>query len=98
MIFYISSNCNAVLDQFRSRLISQSFKDISVRQKLLRYFNGTIIWTFFVPLTPVWPVTFALILNASAIELATEKSIIVLLSAKSCSSLQYCHKVPDVFE
>ena len=45
-------------DQFRSRVISQLIKRISrVLQKLLTYFTGTIISTFFVSLSPVWPVS-----------------------------------------
>ena len=33
-------------------------------QKLLKNFNGTNIWTYFVPsFSPVWPVTFYLYLN-----------------------------------
>ena len=44
-------------DQIKIRLISQLIKGISrVVQKLLKYFNGTIIPTFFVPLSPVAPV------------------------------------------
>ena len=44
-----------ILDQFRSRLISKLMKCISgILQKLLRYFNGTIISTLFVPSFPVY--------------------------------------------
>ena len=33
-------------------------------QKLLKHFNGTIIWTSFVPsFSPVWPVIYCLYLN-----------------------------------
>ena len=73
------------LDYFRSRLIYKLIEDISgVLQKLFRYFNGTIISTFFVPLLSVWLVIFSLILIA--------------LAAKAGSSRQYCYKIPDVFE
>ena len=44
-------------DQVKRILISQLINDISwVLQKLLKYFNDTIIWTFFSPSFPVWPV------------------------------------------
>ena len=46
------------------RLISQFTNGISsVLQKLLKYFNGTIIPTFFVPSFPVEQVIFCLNLN-----------------------------------
>ena len=84
--------------QFRSRLISQLIKDISrVLQKLLRYFNGTIISTFFVPFLPAWPVIYSFILNELVSTLTSLKLISPLL-AKAGSSLQYCYKIPDVFE
>ena len=55
-------------DQFRSRVISQLIKVIAgVFQKLLRYFNGTIISTISVPLSPVSHVNFTLRLNESVI-------------------------------
>ena len=45
--------------QVRMRLISQLINGISrVLQKLLKYFNGTIISTFFVSSFPVEPVIF----------------------------------------
>ena len=70
-------------------LSSQLINGISrVLQKLLKYFNGTIILTFFVlPVAGVFPVTFILDLSDSDY---------VMLSFGS--SLQYCHKLPDVFE
>ena len=43
------------------RLIPKLINSISrVLQKLLKYFNGTIILTVFIPLSPVTPVTFCL--------------------------------------
>ena len=42
--------------------------------------------------------SFFFILNKSVIALASVKSIIALLAPKAGSSLQYCHKIPDVFE
>ena len=66
-------------DQFRSRVILQLIKRISrVLQKLLTYFNGTIISTFFVSLSPVWPVS----LNES-VTLASVKSVTSPLSTGS---------------
>ena len=59
-----------------------------VHQKLLKYFNGTIISIFFVlPSAGVFPVIFALGLNDFE-------------SAKLSfgSSLLYYHKLPDVSE
>ena len=51
-------------DQDRTRLISQLINGISrVFQKVLKYFNITIISTFFVPSSPVEPVIFCLNLN-----------------------------------
>ena len=51
-------------DQVRMRLISQLVNGISrVLEKVLKYFCGTIIWTAFVPSSPVEPVIFCLNLN-----------------------------------
>ena len=86
------------LDQFRSRLISQLIESISrVLQKLLRYFNGTIILTSVLPLSPVLPVTFSFILNKSVVALSALKAVIALSASKVSSSLKYCHKVQDIF-
>ena len=54
-----------------------------VLQKLHRYFNGTIISTFFVPLLPVWPVDFSLRLKDSELALASVKSVIAPSSFKN---------------
>ena len=55
-------------DHVKIRLTSQLIKGISkVLQKLLKYFNGTIISTSFVPSSPVSPVIFALNLNESVV-------------------------------
>ena len=44
-------------DQVGMTLISQLFNSISrVFQKLLKYFNATIIWTVFIPSFPVEPI------------------------------------------
>ena len=58
----------AIIKQFASqvkmKLISQLITSIfRVLQKLLSYFNGTIIATSFVSSVPVWPVIFCLILK-----------------------------------
>ena len=51
-------------DKVKKILISQLINGISRGlQKLLKYFNGIIIWTSFVPSFPVWPVNFSLDLN-----------------------------------
>ena len=71
------------------RLTSQLINGISrVFQKLLKYFNGTIISTFFVlPSAGVFPVIFILDLNDSE-----------CAKLSFGSSLSYCHKLPDAFE
>ena len=58
--------------------------------KLLRYFNCTIILTYFMPLVPVWPGFFYLILNKSVVALAALNSLIALV-VETGSSLQYCN-------
>ena len=62
----------------------------SVLQKLLRYFNGTIISTLFVPPFPVCPVIWCLNLNEALLLLSAGKSIIVSLSIRAVVS----HKLP----
>ena len=71
------------------RLTSQLINGISrVLQKLLKYFNGTISLTSFsLPAAGVFLVISILDLNYSE----CPKLLLV-------SSLQYCHKLPDVFE
>ena len=85
-------------DQVKMRLISQSIKSISrVLQKLLKYFNGTIISTSFLPVTAsVLPVIFCLNLNEELLSAASKLAIAPAL-VKAGSSLYYCHKVPDIF-
>ena len=80
------------------RLISQLIKGIlRFLQKLLKYFNGTIISTFFVPAAADLSVVFCLNLNEALLS-AVEKLSIAPASVKSGSSLWYCHKLSDVFE
>ena len=65
------------LDHLSWRLISQLIKDISsALQKLLRYFNGIIISTFFVPPFPVCLVICCLNLNEILLLLLAGKPII----------------------
>ena len=45
------------------------------------------------PFLPALPVTFSVVLSEPAIALAVVKSEIVTSSAKTGSSLQYCHKI-----
>ena len=76
------------------RLISQLFNGVSIAlQKLLKYFNGTVISTFFVPSFPVEPVSFCLSLNEA---LSPGKSTRVPSSSFK-AGLHYCHKLLDVF-
>ena len=85
-------------DQFKISSTSQLIKGISrVLQKLLKYFNGTIISTLIIPLSLVWPVIFVLKLNES-VAIAPLKSAISPSSSTAGISLQYCHRLPDVFE
>ena len=72
---------------------SQLIKGISrVLQKLLKYFDGTIISTLFIlPSSSVWPVIFVLKLNESVV-LAPLKSTMLPALFTTCISLQYCHK------
>ena len=61
-------------------------------EKLLKYFNGTAIFTpFFMPLFPVLPIIFDLYLNDD--ELSTVK-----LTSPSISPLLKFHKLPEVSE
>ena len=76
------------LDQVRKRLSSQLIKGISrVLQKVLTYFNGSIISTFFAPLASVSPVIFYLYLNDLLLRLAAVQSTIVSALFKDGSSL-----------
>ena len=72
-------------DQDRTRLISQLINGISrVFQKVLKYFNITIISTFFVPSSPIEPVIFYLNLNEA---LLPGKLTVAPVSFKAGSSL-----------
>ena len=55
------------------------------------------IFQFFLPLFPVLPVIFSLILNKSVVELSALKSVIAL-AAKTSLSLTNFPKIPHVFE
>ena len=86
-----------VHDHVKMRLTSQLIKGISkVLQKLLKYFSGTIISTFFVPSSPVIPVIFTLKLIES-VGLPAVNSVISSLLSWAGVSLQYCYKLPVVF-
>ena len=76
-------------DHAKIRLISQLIKEIfRVLQKLLKYFSGTIISTFFVLSSPVGPVIFTLKLNES-VRLFSANSTIALLLSTAGISFQY---------
>ena len=84
-LFAVPATKMHFLDRFNWRLISQLIKGISsVLQKLLRYFNGTIISTSFVP--PGWPVICCLNLN-EALLLSAGNSVILSLLSRAGSSL-----------
>ena len=73
--------------QVRIRLIWQLISDISrVLQKLLKYFNDTIISTSFVPILPVKPVILSLSLNDAMLS-AAWKLAIATAAVKACSSV-----------
>ena len=80
--------------QVKIRLTSQLFEGISrILQKLLKYFNETIISTLSIlSLLSVLPVTFALKLNGSVVSapLNSEKSPLSFTARKS---LQYCFQM-----
>ena len=67
MVYFVIPVAEEIIqfsDQIKNKLISQLIKGISkVLQKLLRYFSGTIISSFFVPLFSVRPVIYSFILN-----------------------------------
>ena len=70
------------VDQVRIRLISQLLNDISkVLQKLMKYFNGTIILIFFVPSFSVLPIIFVLNLNEALLLSSGGKSAIAPLAS-----------------
>ena len=74
-------------DQVRLRVISQFISAISrVRPKLIKYFNGTTISSFKVPVLPVLFISLDLDLNYSEF---------VVLSPGS--SLQYFQRLFNVF-
>ena len=76
-----------IADQIRIRLISQLINGISrVFQKLIKYFDGTIIQTFFSPFL-VLPAIFVLNLNKALLLLSAGKSVIAPLAFKNGSSL-----------
>ena len=50
------------------------------------------------PFSPVWPFTFASLLNKFVIALAALKTVMPLLATEAGSSPQYCYKIPDDFE
>ena len=69
-----------LLGQVRIRLISQLINGIvRVLQKLLKYFNHTLILTFFVPSFSVLPI-FVLNLNEALLLLSVGKSAITPLA------------------
>ena len=91
-----------IITQFSNQVkissTSQLLKGISrVFQKLLRYFSGNILLTLIIPSSLFWPVIFVLKLNES-VALAPLKLVIFPASFTAGISLQYCHKLPDVFE
>ena len=88
-VYPVAEEITQAGDHVKIRLTSQLINGISrVLQKLLKYFNGTIISTSFVlPAAGVFPVIFILDLNDS--------DCVMLLFG---SSLWYYHKLPDVFE
>ena len=87
------------LDHFNWILISQLIKGISsVLQKLLIFFNGTIILTSFMPPFPTCPVIFCLKLNEVQLLLSLGKSKIVSLISKLVHLyIQLACSIPGIF-
>ena len=47
---------------------------------------------------PLLPVVISFDLNESIVALSAVKSTILSLASQADLSLQYCHKIPDIFE
>ena len=78
------------------RLNSQLINAILIiLQKLLKYFNGAIILTAFLPLFLVKSVIFCLYLNEALLPAKFSRAP---ASVKAGSTLKYCYKLPDIFE
>ena len=74
--------------EVRTRLISQLVNGNSrVAQNLLRYFNGAILWTFFVQSFSILPVIFLVNLNEALLLPSTGKLITTQSFFKNASSL-----------
>ena len=74
-------------DQFKSRVTSQFINGISrVLQELVKYFTGTTIFKFAIP---------ELLVLSVILDLTVKDLESFMLSFGS--SLQYCHKLADVF-
>ena len=86
-------------DHVKISSTSQLINSISrILQKLLNYFNGTVISTPFIsPSSLVWPVIFVLNVNESVVLVLVKSKILPALFMAGIS-LQYCYKLPDVFE
>ena len=62
-----------------------------ISKKVLKYFNGTAIFTpLFLPAFPVLPIRLALYLNEGALLSLVTSALLVI------SSLLNCHKLPEV--
>ena len=105
-MFIISNILSAIVDitlslvQFNSRWILQLINGISKdRQKLLKYFSGTAIFTFLnTPLSTASKVFKKLDLYIKGDELAIETLPVFPASYRGDSSLLNFHKLPEVSE
>ena len=71
-------------DQVRIRLISHLINGISrVLQTLFKYFNCTIILTYFVQSFPILPAIFVLSLNETLLLLSAGKLAVATLSSEN---------------
>ena len=96
VVFLLLASLNVTKfgDQVGMRLISQLINAISrVLQKLLKYFNGIIIWTAFVALSHVEILFFFLIFIEALLWGKLSRAV---ASVKAGSSLQCFYKLPDV--
>ena len=88
MIWIVVLIITQFADQSKISSIPQLIKGISrVLQKLLKYFNGTIISTPFIsPSLFVWPVIFALKLNESVVLSPLKLTIVLLLLSSTAGT------------
>ena len=88
MIWIVVLIITQFADQYKISSIPQLIKSISkVFQKLLKYFNGTIISTPFIsPSLFIWPAIFALKWNESVVLSPLKLTIVLLLLSSTAGT------------